>query len=53
MNLPKIELDALPTLDTAAGIFGSLSEVAVSGVDDSVVVVMVYVYETIPAALPA
>lgn len=46
MNLPKIDLSSLPGLDTVTGLFGSL----VSGgptVDDRVVVIMVYVYETV------
>ncbi|MGI8943581.1 MAG: hypothetical protein ACR2FJ_04985 [Qipengyuania sp.] len=48
MNLPKIDLDALPDLDTVTGVFGSLSDLATATVDDRVVVIMVYVYETVP-----
>lgn len=50
MNLPKIDLQELPDLDTVRGVFGSLSETATASVDDRVVVVMVYVYETLPPA---
>jgi hypothetical protein len=53
MNLPSLELDSLPMLDTAAGIFGSLSDIATASLDERSVVVMVYVYETLPPALPA
>lgn len=48
MNLPKIELESLPTLDTASGIFGSLSDLATAASDDRVVIIMTYVYETLP-----
>ncbi len=48
MNLPKIDLDSLPGLDIAQGIFGSLSDFATATVDDRIVVIMVYVYENIP-----
>lgn len=47
MNLPSIDLGSLPGLDTVTGLFGSL--VAATGtVDDRIVVLMVYVYETVP-----
>nr|WP_298896884.1 hypothetical protein [uncultured Altererythrobacter sp.] len=50
MNLPKIELDAIPGLDTATGIYGSVMQAA-ANYDDSVVAVMVIVYETaVPSA---
>ncbi len=52
MELPKIDLDSLPSHDTAAGLFGSLSDVASSATDDRVVAIMVYVYETLPPAMP-
>lgn len=45
MNLPKIDLDSLPGLETAQGLFGSLSELASASVDDRIVVLMVYIYE--------
>lgn len=48
MNLPKIDLSALPDLDTLTGVFGSLaSPVQQLQSDDTVVVVMVYIYEVI------
>lgn len=48
MNLPAIDLASLPDLDTATGMFGSLSDQANAASDDRVVVLMVYIYETIP-----
>lgn len=48
MNLPKIDLASLPGLETAVGMFGSLSPMAGPGSDDRVVIVMVYLYETVP-----
>ena len=48
MNLPKIELDSLPGLDTVQGLFGSLSNLASASVDDRIVVLMVYIYELVP-----
>lgn len=50
MNLPKIDLDSLPGLDTAQGLFGSLSDLANATVDDRIVVLMVYIYELVPTA---
>lgn len=47
MNLPQIDIGALPGLDTFTGLFGSLAGSAPT-VDDRVVVIMVYVYELIP-----
>lgn len=48
MNLPSIDLASLPELDTATGVFGSLSDLTSAASDDRVVMLMVYVYETIP-----
>jgi len=45
MSLPKIELDTLPNLDNASGVFGSMSDVATVSADDRVVIIMVYIYE--------
>jgi hypothetical protein len=46
MNLPKIDLSALPDLDTLTGVFGSLANpLQAAGSDDSVVIIMVYIYE--------
>ena len=48
MNLPKIELSALPDLDTLTGVFGSLAHPAQAlGSDDTVVIVMVFLYEAL------
>lgn len=47
MNLPKIDLSAIPGLETATGIFGSATQAA-ANFDDSVVAVMVIVYENAP-----
>ncbi len=48
MQLPKIDLASLPGLETAQGLFGSLSEMASGSVDDRIVVLIVYLYEVIP-----
>ncbi len=46
MNLPKIDLSALPDLDVLTGVFGSMAHpVQALMQDDSVVVLMVFVYE--------
>jgi len=47
MDLPKIDLAAIPGLETATGVFGSVAQSAVS-YDDTVVAVMVYIYESVP-----
>lgn len=49
MNLPKIDLSALPDLDVLTGVFGSLAHPAqaLSGVDDSILILMVFVYDSI------
>lgn len=41
MKLPKIDLGSLPDLDAATGLFGSHSSIS----DDSIVAIMVYVYD--------
>ena len=46
MNLPKIDISALPDLDTITGVFGSLGHAAhVQSSNDSLIVMMVFVYE--------
>lgn len=50
MKLPSLDLNALPNLDQVHGLFGSLSDLASASVDDRIVVLMVYVYELMPAA---
>ena len=48
MNLPNIELSALPELDTLTGVFGSLAHPAQTlAADDTVIVVMVFLYEAL------
>ncbi len=46
MNLPKIDLAALPDLDTLTGAFGSLMH-APSALtsDDSLLILMTYLYD--------
>ncbi len=51
MNLPKLDLSALPDLDVATGIFGSIGH-TVAIADDGVVVIMVFLYDILnPAQL--
>jgi len=46
MNLPKIDVSALPDLDNLIGVFGSIaSPLAPAQADDSVIIAMVFVYE--------
>ena len=47
MNTPKIDLTSVPGLETAQGLFGSLSQ-STASYDDGVVMVMVYVYDVMP-----
>lgn len=47
MHLPKIDLSALPDLDTLTGFFGSLAaDMPMPGHDDSVVILATFVYES-------
>lgn len=45
MNLPKIDISALPDLDTLTGVFGSLVHQVQANSDDSYIVVMAFLYE--------
>ena len=45
MKLPKLDLSALPDLDTLTGLFGSLSADG-PGHDDTVVILATFIYET-------
>ncbi|MCZ8320003.1 MAG: hypothetical protein ACK442_01390 [Novosphingobium sp.] len=46
MNLPKLDVSALPDLDTLTGVFGSLANPAQAlQSDDSVIVIMTFIYE--------
>jgi len=42
MEIPKIDLESLPELDTAMGVFGSIPA---SGGGDTVVSVMIYLFD--------
>lgn len=48
MNLPKIDVSALPDLDTLTGVFGSLSNPA-QGLqsDDTIIMVMTFIYDVL------
>lgn len=48
MNLPKIDLASLPDLDALTGVFGSLAQKAGGVSDDTIIIVMAYLYEVIP-----
>ncbi len=43
MNLPKIDISALPDLDVLTGVFGSAAHHMAS--DDTIVILMVFIYE--------
>jgi hypothetical protein len=46
MNLPKIDISALPDLDVLTGVFGSLKYApAAMASDDTVIILMVFVYD--------
>ena len=47
MDLPRIELSELPDLEEPAGIFGSINN---SQMDDSIFILMAYVFEIDPPA---
>lgn len=48
MNLPKLDISTLPDLDNLTGVFGSISNTIPAMVtDDTVVVIMVYVYDVL------
>ena len=49
MNHVNIDLASLPGLETATGIFGS-TMAAGATYDDTVVAIMVYVYDVMPPA---
>lgn len=47
MNVPEIDARTLPQLDVPTAIFGSLASQTVAATsDDSVMVMMVYVYQS-------
>ncbi|WP_374282177.1 hypothetical protein [Novosphingobium sp.] len=47
MNLPKIDLSALPNLDTLTGVFGSLAHKIDATSDDTIIIVMAFLYDTL------
>ena len=48
MNFPKIDIAALPGLDTLTGVFGSIaSTVQSADSDDNTVLIMTYLYEVL------
>jgi hypothetical protein len=49
MNLPKIDLSALPDLDTLTGVFGSLAHLGrIAESDDTILLLMTFLYELLP-----
>ena len=48
MNLPKLDLAALPDLPTLTGLFGSLAEGRSPGHDDSIVILATFIYDAQP-----
>lgn len=49
MNLPKIDLSALPDLDALTGMFGSVSNPAQAIYsDDTIIVLMTFLYDLLP-----
>jgi hypothetical protein len=49
MNLPKIDISALPDLETLTGMFGSLVDAArVQTSDDTIVILITFLYEINP-----
>jgi hypothetical protein len=53
MNSPKIDLSALPDLDTLTGVFGSqINPLQALQSDDTIIVMMVYVYDIIISTNP-
>jgi len=49
MNLPKIDVSALPDLKTLTGVFGSLSSPA-QGLqsNDTIIMIMTFIYDILP-----
>nr|WP_298926594.1 hypothetical protein [uncultured Erythrobacter sp.] len=47
MKLPTLDLAAIPGLETAQGLYGSVSQ-AGAAYEDSIVAIMVYVYDNMP-----
>lgn len=48
MNLPKLDISALPDLDKLTGVFGSLTNpIRAMESDDTIVVIMVFIYDAL------
>ncbi|MBV7259530.1 hypothetical protein [Erythrobacter crassostreae] len=47
MKLPTLDLAAIPGLESAQGLYGSVSQIG-GAYEDSIVAIMVYVYDNIP-----
>lgn len=48
MNLPKLDISALPDLDQLTGVFGSVTNpIPALVTDDTIVVIMVYIYDAL------
>ena len=53
MNLPKIDISAMPDLDTLTGLFGSMLNPAQAVYsDDTLIVLMTFIYEIFPEGPP-
>lgn len=52
MKLPTLSISSLPDLDVMTGMYGSMkhADPAMSGSNDLIIVLMVYIYETKPPA---
>ena len=49
MELPKLDIETLPMMEQAVGLFGSLaSGPSRGGMDDRIVILMTWVYEVAP-----
>lgn len=49
MNLPQIDVSALPDLETLTGVFGSLANPdQVLLANDTIVALMVFIYDNLP-----
>lgn len=48
MKLPTLDLAAIPGLETAQGLYGSVSQIG-AAYEDSIVAIMVYVYDNVQA----
>lgn len=48
MDLPSIDLSSLPDLDTLTGLFGSMFDNAKAQSDDTIVVLMTFLYDLAP-----